>query len=105
MNMTVQFREKALMAYETMPSSQKNKVSKVIKKLDVDKSQRLNSDKLEDTDTWVVKVDPTVRLLFKKTDQGFLIIDIIDRKTVPTIVYTEGRTARDVILMSYTKQE
>jgi hypothetical protein len=80
MNMTVQFREKALMAYETMPSSQKNKVSKVIKKLDVDKSQRLNSDKLEDTDTWVVKVDPTVRLLFKKTDQGFLIIDIIDRK-------------------------
>ena len=78
--MTVQFREKALMAYETMPSSQKNKVSKVIKKLDVDKSQRLNSDKLEDTDTWVVKVDPTVRLLFKKTDQGFLIIDIIDRK-------------------------
>jgi len=78
--MTVQFREKALMAYETMPSSQKNRVSKVIKQLDVDKSQRLKSDKLEDTDTWVVKVDPTVRLLFKKTDQGFLIIDIIDRK-------------------------
>ena len=78
--MTVQFREKALMAYETMPSSQKNRVSKVIKQLDVDKSQRLKSDKLEDTDTWVVRVDPTVRLLFKKTDQGFLIIDIIDRK-------------------------
>ena len=38
--MTVQFREKALMAYETMPSSQKNRVSKVIKQLDVDKSQR-----------------------------------------------------------------
>jgi hypothetical protein len=49
--MTVQFREKALMAYETMPSSQKNRVSKVIKQLDVDKSQRLKSDKLEDTDT------------------------------------------------------
>ena len=78
--MTVQFREKALMAYEIMPSSQKNRVSKVIKQLDVDKSQSLKSDKLEDTDTWVVRVDPTVRLLFKKTDQGFLIIDIIDRK-------------------------
>jgi SAM-dependent methyltransferase len=31
--------------------------------------------------------------------------EIINRKTVPTTVYTEGRTARDVILMSYIKQE
>jgi mRNA-degrading endonuclease RelE of RelBE toxin-antitoxin system len=78
--MTVQFREKALMAYETMPSSQKNRVSKVIKQLDVDKSQSLKSDKLEHTDTWMVRVDGSVRLLFKETDQGFLIIDIIDSK-------------------------
>ncbi len=80
MNMTVQFREKALMAYETMPSSQKNKVSQVIQQLDVKNSQHLKSDRLENTDTWVVRVDPTVRLLFKQTEQGFLIIDIIDRK-------------------------
>ncbi|MBE9055235.1 hypothetical protein [Sphaerospermopsis sp. LEGE 08334] len=78
--MTVQFREKALMAYETMPSSQKNKVSQVIQQLDVKNSQHLKSDRLENTDTWVVRVDPTVRLLFKQTEQGFLIIDIIDRK-------------------------
>jgi hypothetical protein len=78
--MTVQFREKALMAYETMPLSQKNKVSQLIKQLDVSNSQQLNSDKLDNTDTWMVRVDRSVRLLFKETDQGFLIIDIIDRK-------------------------
>jgi hypothetical protein len=80
MNMTVQFREKALMAYETMPLNQKHKVSEVIQQLDVKNSQHLKSDRLENTDTWVVRVDPTVRLLFKQTEQGFLIIDIIDRK-------------------------
>jgi mRNA-degrading endonuclease RelE of RelBE toxin-antitoxin system len=79
--MTIQFREKALMAYETMPSNQKNKVSQAIEQLDVNGSKHLNSQILnnQDLDTWVVKVDNTVRLLFTKTDQGFLIIDIIDR--------------------------
>lgn len=79
--MTVQFREKALMAYETMPSSQKNKVSQVIHQLDNNSSQHLNSHilKNQDLDTWVVRVDKSARLLFTKTDQGFLIIDIIDR--------------------------
>jgi hypothetical protein len=80
MNMTVQFREKALMAYETMPLNQKHKVSEVIQQLDVKNPQHLNSDRLENTDTWVVKVDNNVRLLFKQTEQGFLIIDIIERK-------------------------
>lgn len=78
--MTVQFREKALMAYETMPLNQKHKVSEVIQQLDVKNSQHLNSDRLENTDTWVVKIDSNVRLLFKQTEQGFLIIDIIERK-------------------------
>ncbi|NET70549.1 MAG: hypothetical protein F6K62_06055 [Sphaerospermopsis sp. SIO1G2] len=41
---------------------------------------QLDSHKLNNTDTWMVRVDGSVRLLFKKTDQGFLIIDIIDRK-------------------------
>ena len=78
--MTVQFREKALMAYETMPLDQKNKVSHLIQKLDVDKSQRLNSHILKNfgLDTWMVRVDKTVRLLFTTNDRGFLIIDIID---------------------------
>jgi len=31
--------------------------------------------------------------------------EIIDRKVVPTTVHTEGRTARDVILMSYVKPD
>jgi hypothetical protein len=77
----VQFREKARMAYETMPSNQKTKVSWVIQQLDVNDSQHLNSYilKNQDLDTWVVRVDQSVRLLFTKTDQGFLIIDIIDR--------------------------
>jgi mRNA-degrading endonuclease RelE of RelBE toxin-antitoxin system len=77
----VQFREKALMAYETMPWNQKNKVSQVIQQLEVNDSQHLNSEILrnQDLDTWVVRVDKSVRLLFTKTDQGFLIIDIIDR--------------------------
>ncbi|MTJ06193.1 hypothetical protein [Anabaena sp. UHCC 0204] len=78
--MTVQFREKALMAYETMPLNQKHKVSEVIQQLDVKNSQHLNSDRLENTDTWVMKIDSNVRLLFKQTEQGFLIIDIIERK-------------------------
>ncbi|MEA5619174.1 hypothetical protein VB711_15200 [Cronbergia sp. UHCC 0137] len=78
--MSVQFREKALMAYETMPLNQKHKVFEVIQQLDVKNSHQLNSDKLDNTDTWVVRVDGSVRLLFKKTDQGFLIIDIIDHK-------------------------
>jgi hypothetical protein len=60
--------------------NQKNKVSQLIKQLDVSNSRQLNSDKLDNTDTWMVRVDGSVRLLFKKTDQGFLIIDIIDRK-------------------------
>ena len=87
--MAVQFREKALMAYETMPLKQKDKVSKVISKLnskvisqlDVNKLRPLHSHQLksQDLDTWVIRVDRTVRLLFTKTDQGFLIIDIIDR--------------------------
>jgi mRNA-degrading endonuclease RelE of RelBE toxin-antitoxin system len=77
----VQFREKALMAYETMPSNQKNKVSRVIQQLEVNDSQHLNSHILkdQDLDTWVVRVDKSVRLLFTKTDLGFLVIDIIDR--------------------------
>ncbi|NET01525.1 MAG: hypothetical protein F6K61_13310 [Sphaerospermopsis sp. SIO1G1] len=78
--MTVQFREKALMAYETMPLIQKNKVSQLIKQLDISHLWQLDSHKLNNTDTWMVRVDGSVRLLFKKTDQGFLIIDIIDRK-------------------------
>jgi hypothetical protein len=78
--MTVQFREKALMAYETMPLNQKNKVSQVIEQLDINKPQHLDSNRLKNTDTWVVRVDRSVRLLFKQTEQGFLIIDIIDRK-------------------------
>ncbi|WP_413173791.1 hypothetical protein [Anabaena azotica] len=78
--MTVQFREKALMAYETMPLNQKHKVSEIIQQLDVKNLQHLNSDRLENTDTWVMKIDSNVRLLFKQTEQGFLIIDIIDRK-------------------------
>ena len=79
--MTVQFREKALMAYETMPSPQKTKVAQVIEQLNINNFQQLNSDifKNQDLDTWVVKVDKTVRLLFTEKDQGFLIIDIIDR--------------------------
>ncbi|NET70066.1 MAG: hypothetical protein F6K62_03170 [Sphaerospermopsis sp. SIO1G2] len=76
--MTVQFREKALMAYETMPLIQKNKVSQLIKQLDISHLWQLDSHKLNNTDTWMVRVDGSVRLLFKKTDQGFLIIDIID---------------------------
>jgi len=31
--------------------------------------------------------------------------EIIDRKTVPTTVHTEGRTARDVIIMSYVEPD
>ncbi|NES24280.1 MAG: hypothetical protein F6K41_36545 [Symploca sp. SIO3E6] len=79
--MTVQFREKALMAYETMPLNQKNKVAQVIEQLDINNFQHLNSHifKNQDLDTWVVKVDKTVRLLFTKKEQGFLIIDIIER--------------------------
>jgi hypothetical protein len=78
--MTVQFREKARMAYETMPSGQKTKVSQVIHQLDVDGSQPTGFPLIQDQqlNAWVVKIDPTVRLLFKKIDQGFLIIDIID---------------------------
>lgn len=53
--MTVQFREKALMAYETMPLNQKNKVSEVIQQLDVSNSHQLNSDKLHNTDTYFKK--------------------------------------------------
>ena len=45
--MTVQFREKALMDYETMPLNQKNKVSHLIKQLDVSNSHQLNSDKID----------------------------------------------------------
>ncbi len=80
--MTVQFREKALMAYETMPLKQKNKVSHLIKQLDAGKSQRLDLHILKNLglDTWMVRVDKSVRLLFTKNDRGFLIIDIIDRQ-------------------------
>ncbi|NES00762.1 MAG: hypothetical protein F6J86_44485 [Symploca sp. SIO1B1] len=79
--MTVQFREKALMAYETMPLKQKTKVAQVIEQLDINNLQHLNSHVLKnkDLDTWVVRVDKTVRLLFTKKEQGFLIIDIIER--------------------------
>ncbi|NER23933.1 MAG: hypothetical protein F6J96_25150 [Symploca sp. SIO1C2] len=78
--MTVQFREKALMAYETMPLKQKTKVAQVIEQLDINNLQHLNSHVLKnkDLDTWVVRVDKTVRLLFTKKEQGFLIIDIIE---------------------------
>lgn len=80
--MTVQFREKALIAYETMPLNQKNKVSHLIKQLDADKLQRLSSHILKSfgLDTRMVRVDKTVRLLFTKNDRSFLIIDIIDRQ-------------------------
>lgn len=78
--MTVQFREKALMAYETMPLKQKDKVSILIKQLDKNHAQRLKSQILKnrDLETWVVKVDKSVRMLFTKNEQGFLIIDIVN---------------------------
>lgn len=78
--MTVQFREKALMAYETMPLKQKDKVSILIKQLDKNHAQRLKSQivKNRDLETWVVKVDKSVRMLFTKNEQGFLIIDIVN---------------------------
>ena len=80
MKMTVQFREKALMAYETMPLKQKDKVSSLIKQLDKNHAQRLKSQivKNRDLETWVVKVDKSVRMLFTKNEQGFLIIDIVN---------------------------
>lgn len=79
--MTVQFREKARIALETMPKDQEIKVSQIIRKLEINDSQQLDSYKLknQDLDAWVVRVDKSVRLLFTKTDQGFLILDIIDR--------------------------
>jgi|GEM_PF-2690009 len=80
--MAVQFREKALTAYETMPSQQKNKVSQVIEQLDIRNTQDLNPYilKNQDLEMWVVRVDDNVRLLFTEKDRDFLIVDIIDRK-------------------------
>ena len=80
--MAVQFREKALTAYETMPSKQRNKVSQVIEQLDIRNTQDLNPYilKNQDLEMWVVRVDDNVRLLFTKKDRDFLIVDIIDRK-------------------------
>ena len=68
------------MAYETMPLNQKNKVSNLIKHLDKNHVQRLKSQILKnrDLETWVVKVDKSVRMLFTKNEQGFLIIDIVN---------------------------
>lgn len=88
--MTVQFREKALMAYETMPSDEKGKVSWIIEQLDENNSEQLDSRKLknQDLDAWVVRVEGSVRLLFTKTDQGFLILDIIDRNKEDYSDYT-----------------
>lgn len=79
--MAIEFREKALMAYETMPSDKKSKIPKVIEQLEANGYDHLDSYRLQDQnlDVWVVKVDESVRLLFKETNQGFLIIDIIDR--------------------------
>ncbi|MBD2459814.1 hypothetical protein H6G89_02045 [Oscillatoria sp. FACHB-1407] len=82
--MAVKFREKALMAYETMPINQKDKVSQIIKLLNINNQQSLKPHKLhklngEGLETWVVRVDPTIRLLFTEIDKDFLIIDIIDR--------------------------
>lgn len=79
--MAIQFREKALMALETMPSVQKDKVSNVLKKLAGNQVRALGPHQLKGQvlDTWVVPVDSTVRLLFTKTEKGFLVIDIIDR--------------------------
>uniref|UniRef100_B8HR02 Plasmid stabilization system n=1 Tax=Cyanothece sp. (strain PCC 7425 / ATCC 29141) TaxID=395961 RepID=B8HR02_CYAP4 len=79
--MAIQFREKARMAYETMPRNQKSKVAQVIEQLNIDKAERLDSRRLknEDLDAWVVRIDHNVRLLYRRTDQGFLIMDIIDR--------------------------
>lgn len=82
--MAVKFREKALMAYETMPINQKDKVSQIIKLLDVNNQQLLKPKKTyklngEGLETWVVRVDPSVRLLFTEIDKDLLIIDIIDR--------------------------
>jgi hypothetical protein len=45
--MAVQFREKALMAYETMPLNQKGKVSQILEQLNVNDSQHLNSHTLK----------------------------------------------------------
>lgn len=44
--MAVQFREKALMAKETMPLKHKDKVAKVIRQLDINKIQFLHSHQL-----------------------------------------------------------
>jgi Txe/YoeB family toxin of Txe-Axe toxin-antitoxin module len=80
--MAVQFREKALMAYETMPFKQKSKVDHIISQLHTTNNlQHLSPQVLKNQDlgTWVLRVDTTVRLLLIENDQGFLIIDIIER--------------------------
>ncbi len=77
--MHVQFREKASIAYETMPPSRKEKAALVIKMLTNDQLHSLDSKKIS-ADTWVARVDSGARLLFQEVDQGFIIIDIIDLK-------------------------
>ncbi|MEB3308659.1 MAG: hypothetical protein VKJ02_00330 [Snowella sp.] len=79
------------MAYETMPLIQKEKVDYVIQGIELlDKwgaiaplslspipPENLKKIKIQNLDTWVAKIDETIRLLFRETDQGFLIIDIL----------------------------
>lgn len=83
--MTVQFREKARIAYETMPVDLKKRASQVISLLDKDaldngEMERINISKLKEhgSDIWVARLGLGSRLLFQKSEQGFLIIDIID---------------------------
>jgi Txe/YoeB family toxin of Txe-Axe toxin-antitoxin module len=86
--MTVEFREKALMAYETMSSHQKEEIDPVLQSLtSMDHSpflltplapEKLKEIKLDNIKTWVAAIDQNIRLLYQKTEQGFLIIDIIN---------------------------
>ena len=82
--MAVHFREKARIAYETMPADLKERASQVISlleknELDSSTTKQVQIGRLKDhTDTWVVRLGTSSRLLFRKDKQGFLIIDIID---------------------------
>jgi hypothetical protein len=97
--MAVEFREKALMAYETMSSHQKEAIDPVLQSFKVTEHgetnlslplislapEKLKEIKLDNIKTWVAAIDQNIRLLYQKTEQGLLIIDIISFNSLASL--------------------
>lgn len=80
--MIVRFREKAMIAFESMNRNDQAKVRRAVELLKNDDLKPLNPNRIKNVrlDVWVARINNNIRLLFNKSKSEILIVDIVDHR-------------------------